>query len=157
MKSSQDYMQKQKTNPLDVQKQQLANQQSQAMNPLLQAHQGLQNQGMRQNISQGGQNFAREGNEYDKFARTYGQPGQVPQGMPPTAQPMQGGPQGGQGDVFSQMGAPQYGPGVTPENMYQPTFMPGVQRGTSEPGMSPYSGQGAPWRAPWRAPQQGSW
>ena len=144
-------MQKQKTNPLDVQKQQLenqqqqlANQQSQAMNPLLQAHQSLQNHQLGQNFSQGAQNFTREGNMFDAYARTAGQSGQGGQG---------GQGQGGQGDVFSQMGAPQYGPGVTPENMYQPTFMSGVQRGTSAPGMSPYSGQGAPWRAP----QQGSW
>ena len=162
MKFSQDYAQKQKTNPLDVQKQQLENQQSQAMNPLLQAHQGLQNQQLGQNIGQGGQNFAQGQGALDVFARNpsaFGQAnrqppqgqgggamlnmdnilagpqayghGQMPQGMPPTAQPMQGGPQGG--NIFSQMGRP---------NMQGPQFQNNQQPQN-------YGGAGGPMSYPW--------
>lgn len=170
MKFTQDYNQSQRTNPLEVQKQQLANQQSQAMNPLLQASQGLQNQGLQQNISQGGQNFAREGNAYDAFSRAYGQPGQnrqPPQGqgwdvLPPSAWGQGGQGQGGgqgwdvlPGSAWGQGGQGQGGGGNIPQGMpptAQPSYggmanMPhigGIPQGAGgymmQPPQNPYGG-----------------
>ena len=147
MKFTQDYTQKQKTDPLDVQKQQLANQQqqlanqqSQAMNPLQQAHQGLQNQQLGQNISQGGQNFAQGQGALDVFARNpsaFGHAsggGNIPQGMPPTTQPyggmanmphIGGIPQGAGGYMMR----PPQNPYATPQPYYQQPQMYNPQGG----------------------------
>jgi hypothetical protein len=165
MKFTQDYNQSQRTNPLEVQKQQLANQQSQAMNPLLQAQQGLQNQGMLQRISQGGQNFAREGNAYDAFTRAYGQPGQgqgggampnmdnipagpqayghgqIPQGMPPTTQPY-----GGMANMPHTGGIPQ-----GQDNIFSQMGRPNMQGPQFQNNQQPqnYGGAGGPMSYPW--------
>jgi hypothetical protein len=145
MKSQQEAMHTQRMNPMLQQQQQMQNQQSQAMNPLLQAHQSLQNQQLGQNISQGGQNFAREGNMFDAYAKAaaqggpnavFGGPlafmpshssgtfspyfgGQGPAGWSrgPQAQQSQGSGQGGFGSAGQPQGAGGY-MGQPPQNPF---------------------------------------